>query len=709
MNADGGSAAMDDLLTEFVAETREMLGDMQGELIAWETDPSDQARLDTIFRFVHTVKGNCGFFHFPRLERLSHAAESALAEVRAHKRVADRALVDAILAVVDRIGALNDAIENNDDKDTGSYAERKDDELIDALDRTEATLPAGPPNPTNSANASGLSPAAPRSIRLPVELLDRVMNSVSDMVLARNDLGRRLRDGGATPELDGPFDRLTSILCDLRGDVTRMRMQRVEHLYAPLPRLVRDVADELGKDVAFVCEGGDVELDREMIAMIRDPVMHLVRNAVDHGIETADRRERGAKPARGTLRLTSRQSGNMIVMVLSDDGAGLDIAAIGQRAVDAGIMTRADAETRSRDELSSLIFLPGISTVRAISTVSGRGVGMDVVRSNIEKIGGTITVASEAGKGTQFTLRLPLTLSIVSALIVSIGEYRFAIPHSYLKEIAVARSSGVELARVGGRDLLSFRGQRIVCLALNRILKVDGRRPVRGQRFIVLRHGGGTLFALAVDRVHDQEDLVVKPLSPAIMGVGIYAGTTLMDDGRPVLMLDVPAIADEAGIVSELDPWAPAHDNAARLAVPRSLRRLLLFTDAARRRRAVDLTIVDRIDQVDIDACHPTNGQTRCMVEGRMLPLIGAMPDEPGLERFSALRLADGSRRAVLPATDLQEAEIEEHAVCAVDDDPELLGIVIIDGRPVSLLAGHALFANTGDGLRVPAVAEAGR
>ncbi|MBU2032792.1 MAG: Hpt domain-containing protein, partial [Alphaproteobacteria bacterium] len=331
---------MDDLLADFVAETREMLEASGEEIVAWEADPADKARLDTIFRFVHTVKGNCGFFDFPRLERLSHAAEDALADCRAGRRDPDRALVSAVLAIMDRIGRMNDAIEAGEEFPAGG-----DEALIEALQpgaelaEQQETSHAGPDDAEEGTVRASRTSQVQRSIRLPVDLLDEVMKGVSDMVLARNDLARRLREAGEQPTIDGPFERLSAILADVRNATTRMRMQRLEHLFGALPRLVRDLAHELGKEVTVEFEGGDVELDREMVEMVRDPLTHIIRNAIDHGIEPPEKRREADKRPEGLLKFAARQSGNRISLAISDDGRGIDVDRLEAKALAAGVYT----------------------------------------------------------------------------------------------------------------------------------------------------------------------------------------------------------------------------------------------------------------------------------------------------------------------------------------------------------------------------------
>ena len=702
-----GMAQMDDLLADFVAETREMLEAIEGELVAWEADPSDSTRLDSIFRFVHTVKGNCGFFDFPQLEKLSHAAESVLAEVRAGRRQPNSRLVTAVLAVIDRIAEMAGMIEageklpDDDDQLLISALEGRledFDELAGLQSAGQSNQPADQ-SPDPSSDLSGHQPAASRrSIRLPVELLDRVMSGVSDMVLARNDLSRRLRDAGNEPTLDGPFERLSGILADVREAITRMRMQRIELLYNALPRLVRDLSAELGKQVMVDFEGGSVELDREMIEMIRDPITHLIRNAIDHGIETPSERIARGKREIGMLSITSRQSGNQITMAITDDGAGLDEAKIGAKAVAAGLVTQSELDAMPSDDIVSLIFEPGLSTADQVSAISGRGVGMDVVRSNIEQIGGRISVSSEPGKGAQFFLELPLTLSIISALTVSVEGQFFAIPNSYVEEIAHGASSSVVFSEIGDRDLVTFRGQRIPCLTLNNVLDVTPRRAGPDQRLILLRLGGGDIFALAVDRIHDQEDLVIKPLSPAVMATQVYAGTTLLDDGRPVLMLDIPAIAASHGLVSDIRSRPVNTGEGVTQTAATSTRTLMTFVDLDGRRRAIGMDLVSRIDQVEQSAFDIEGERAQVVIDQKIIELAGKPKGAFPAGKVRLLRLSDSQSDLAYPVAELGETVEYDGSMAPADTDPEIEGVALIDGLPIPVVDGYHLFAAHGAG-----------
>jgi len=701
---------MDDLLAEFIAETREMLEATGGELVAWEADPADRARLDAIFRFVHTVKGNCGFFDFPRLASLSHAAEDALADCRAGRREPDRHLVSGVLAIIDRIAAMIDAIEAGEEFPGGG-----DEALIAALDIANEVPTGEDPDggeagadPALHAAAASALPGAgeeqtatfrrsdQRTIRLPVELLDRVMSGVSDMVLARNDLAHRLRQAGNQPTIDGPFERLTTILSDVRDAITRMRMQRIETLFGALPRLVRDLSAELGKQVMVDLDGGDVELDREMIETIRDPLTHIIRNAIDHGIEAPSARLAQGKREIGLLAIAARQSGNTISIVLADDGRGLDEERIAAKAVATGLVTAAERAGMSRDKILNLIFEPGFSTAETVSNVSGRGVGLDVVRQNLEKVGGSIKVASVPGEGTTFTLQIPLTLSIIAGLTVEVAGHRFAIPQSYVEEIVQGTARALDLTRLGETALVTFRGARVPCLMLGEVLGLAAAETAAEPTLVMLRLASGDLFALAVEGIHSHGDLVVKPLAPAVMKSGLYAGSTLLDDGTPVLLLDVANIAAQHALVSDtrtrvLGPLAE------ETAVADTATRAMLFTDFAGRRSAVRLELVQRIETAPVAAIDRSAARPRVVIDGLILPLIG-LPDGPLTQtRVRLLRLSDGACELLYAVREVEDAVELTEALAPVPEDPLAEAITLIGGKPATLIDAHALFALHGE------------
>ena len=678
---------MDDLIADFVAECREMLEALGGEIVAWEASPDDRARLDNIFRFVHTVKGNCGFFEFPRLEALSHAAEDALADCRAGRRQPDEALVSAVLAILDRISDMIAAI------DAGEQMPEGDDQpLIDALAvgaegpvaSTAAAITADPNAKTNSA---------PRTIRLSVELLDRVMSGVSDMVLARNELSRRLREAPDDVAVAGAFERLSGIIAEMRDAITRTRMQRIDNLVIALPRMVRELSGELGKQILVDIDGGDVELDREMIEMIRDPLTHIIRNAVDHGIELPAARLKAGKREIGLLSVSARQSGNQILIDIVDDGKGIDGAKLLEKAIASGVVTKEDAAAMTPREQLALIFEAGLSTAKSVTAISGRGVGMDVVRSNVERIGGVVEVDSAPGKGTRMTLRVPLTLTIIPALTVSIGNQHFAIPRSAIEEIVRANGSSVTLERIGGAGVATIRGRRVPEVALADVLGLASDVADEDRTLVVLRPAGADVFALAVDRIHDHEELVVKPAAPAVMATGLYAGTTLADDGSPILLFDPGGLALVGGVHLE------TIDRGARLAeTPVAVANheipVLLFRGLDGARRALRLGVVDRIEEVDATDIRHTAGRLRVQLGEAILPLAGIDTDAPTDGKVRVFRLNDGHQEIGYAFREVIDLMTIDATVIPAERAGAISGVTLIGGEPAELIDAHWLFAD---------------
>lgn len=680
---------MDDLIADFVSECRDMLESLGGEIVAWEAAPQDRARLDSIFRFVHTVKGNCGFFDFPRLEALSHAAEDALADVRAGRRQPDPGLVSAVLAIIDRIGEMVEVIASGASLPVGS-----DEDLIEALkpgaeQATPAVAVAAAPN----AMAQGQ--AAPRTIRLSVDLLDRMMSGVSDLVLARNELARRLRDTSTDVAVASAFERMSGIIAEMRDAITRTRMQRIESLFVGLPRMVRDLSAELGRQVLIDIDGGDVELDREMIEMIRDPLTHIVRNAVDHGIEPPAERLNAGKREIGLLSVSARQSGNQILIDIVDDGRGIDGQRLVDKALSVGILERSEATRLGPKERLQLIFEAGLSTAKAVTSISGRGVGMDVVRSNVERIGGVVEVDSKPGQGTAMTLRVPLTLTIIPALTVSIGTQHFAIPRVAIEEIVRASGESVELSEVGGAGIVTIRGRRVPEIVLADLLGLDSDLPDTERTLIVLKPAGGDVYALSVDRVHDHEELVVKPAAPAVMATGLYAGTTLADDGSPILLFDPAGLARIAGVRFEAqDRSVRLLDEAAAPMATEETTPVLLFLDCSGARRAIRLGVVDRIEEVRGAAVSLAAGRVRVQLGQSIIPLEGLerLPDSN--DKLKLFRLSDGETQIGLAFSEVLDLEGIADRIILADAPGMVEGVTLVAGEPAELVDAHWLFAS---------------
>lgn len=666
---------MDDLLQEFIAETRETLEALSGEIVAWEADPTDRARLDAIFRFVHTVKGSCGFLDLPRLARLSHAAEDVLAAVRAGERVPDPTLVNAVLAIVDRIGEIVEAI------DAGAPLDDSGEELlIAALDAgAEAAAPVAQQTPQRVA--------ANRTVRLSTELLDRMMSGMSDMVLARNELARRMRDESVDPTIEAALDRLSMTVAELRDTVTRTRMQKVDALFSALPRMVRDTAAEVGKAVQLVIEGSDVELDREMIEMMRDPLVHIIRNSIDHGIETGEERRKAGKRETGRLIVSARQSGNQIIIEISDDGRGIDTDRLVQKLTASGQTRGRDLSALSERAKLDLIFEPGLSTKDEVTAISGRGVGMDVVRANIEQIGGRIDLVNNKGRGLCILIHVPLTLSIIPAIVVGIATQRFAVTRQAIEEIVHVSGDSIRIDLLGDTPTATVRDRRMPLVDLGALLGLREPAPAAADMLAIISANGGS-FAVAVDSVLDHEELVIKPASPAVMATGIYAGQTLPDSGSPMLLLDCAGVAVAAGInfardvAIEEDEAEATHDVLADA---------LLFDDLDGRRRAVPLAIVDRVETVDAENARFSGGRMRLLLEGRIIPLA-ALGEIEGRSELAVLRIKDGDAEVAYAI-----AEPVDIVAVPADISPSaqagpILGVVTIGDEQVELIDPQWLF-----------------
>ncbi len=664
---------MDDLIQEFIAETRETLEALAGEIVAWEAEPSDRARLDAIFRFVHTVKGSCGFLDLPRLARLSHAAEDVLAAVRDGKRTPGTALVSAVLAIVDRIGELVEAI------DAGvALDDAQEDLLIAALDEDA--------QPVAQVGQVLHHRSVSRSVRLHVDLLDRMMNGMSDMVLARNELARRLRDSAvAQPRVEAALERLSLTVAEMRDTVTRTRMQKIDALFSALPRIVRDTAAGLGKAVTLHLDGADVELDREMIEVMRDPLVHIIRNAIDHGIESPAARARAGKRETGRLEVSARQSGNQILVEIADDGAGIDSARVVAKAIACGLVSEREAAALSPQARLDLVFAPGLSSRDEVTAVSGRGVGMDVVRANIEQIGGRIALANRPGQGLTISIQMPLTLSILSTVVLGAGGQRFAIARAAIEEIVTVRNDTVRIDRVGGVDVATVRGQRMPLISLAGLL---GLADADGCGLLALVSVRDGCFALAIGSVLDTEELVVRPAAPAVMATGLYAGQTLPDSGSPMLLLDAAGLASAAGLRFTAVAAADEIPRAAETPAVQAL----LFDDLDGRRRAVALAVVDRVETVDAGAIRDSAGRMRLTTEGGIIPvhLCAGLGDRT---QVAVLRLTDG-------ATEIGYAIAEALEIVGLPADivparggGHIRGVAMIEGAPVEVIEPMALFA----------------
>lgn len=576
------STEADEIKADFLIEAGELVEGLSAQLVELESRPDDSSLLNAIFRAFHTVKGGAGFLDLAPLVAICHAAEDVFNVLRSGQRGVDAALMDAVLEAVDEVRSRMQALAEgrklkaapkalverlhalaraeaaavampeparpamSPGGDGDAISEDDFEALLDQLHgkgqapktvvtpppvaaTPAATPPAAPPDAPEAVIAKAT--AAEPSIRVDTARLDTLMNLVGELVLVRNRL-KALRGSAALPpsaaRAVGELDFLTR---SLQNAVMQVRMQPIGRVFARVPRIARDVARGLGKQVHVQLLGEGTEIDKNLVEALADPLVHMVRNSVDHGIELPEQRQAAGKPAAGTLTLSADQQGDGIVIRVSDDGAGIDAEKIRRKAVEKALLGVSEAAALSPEECLQLVFLPGFSTRESVSDLSGRGVGMDVVMTAIKGLGGSVHIEATPGQGTRVTLRLPLTLAILSALIVDADGRRYALPLAPVQDIfALAPEAVVRMERW---DAVLLRRETL------RLIYLDpAQTPAETPRHVVVAQVGETRYGFVVRTVRGREEVVIKPLGPSLRGLAGVSGATVMPDGRLALILD---------------------------------------------------------------------------------------------------------------------------------------------------------------------------
>ena len=651
---------MDELTREFLIESQEGLDRMERCLTELEERPDDAALLAEIFRSVHTIKGTTGFLGFKRLEKLAHAGENLLGLLRDGKLAADRAVITGLLQLLDGLRSILKTIEVESSEGEGVDADLIEQleelqvpakarqevhaksitpkkpiagvqvdvpvplpliEVPDALPEEAPGDVAKPPQPAKAAGNGSAGSAVESTLRVDVTLLNRMMNLVGELVLTRNQV---LQATAADPNMTLLSRRLDMVTADLRESVMKARMQPVSNIFSKMPRIVRDVSQSLGRRVRLEMEGQDTELDKSLLEAIKDPLTHAVRNSLDHGIEPPDVREAAGKNPEGKLKLRAAQEGSHVIIEVSDDGAGIAVEKIREKAIERGLITADRASQLPERELLQLIFLPGFSTAAKVTNVSGRGVGMDVVRTNVEKIGGKVEIDSRAGKGTTLRLRIPLTLAIIPALIVHSLKQSFALPQGALSELVHVPPDKADttIEWVDDAPLYRLRGKLLPLVFLDRLLMPgeETGRPAPRDHYIAVLDADGRRYGLVVDGLADPEEIVVKPLSAVLKDIGLFSGATVLGNANLALILDPGAIATKAGVtlIAEEDlALAEAAEKGEE--GPSNIEYLLV--QAAGRQAAVPLADVLRIEQVPISRIEYIGYRPVLNFEGQLLPV----------------------------------------------------------------------------------------
>jgi two-component system chemotaxis sensor kinase CheA len=652
----------EDVIREFLVESYENLSRLDQELVELEKHPKDAELLASIFRTFHTIKGTCGFLSFSTLERITHQAETLLSQLREGRRDLNPSLVSLVLDTVDATRKVLGSIEASGEEGPERFeglterlrvaaqlspaAEDKPIPVLKPLPATEdKPLPILTPSPAVEAPVPAVerldfdiaaehtedkpregeltksSAVADSNIRVGVGLLDKLMDLVGELVLTRNQI-LQFNTEREDAALNVTSQRLNLITTELQEGVMKTRMQPIGMVWNKLPRVVRDMATSLGKQILLEMDGTETELDRTIIEAIKDPLVHLVRNSCDHGIEAPDVRVRMGKPPQGTLTLRAYHEGGQVNIEIGDDGAGIDVAQVKQKAIEKGFLRPEQAVKLTDRELLNMVFQPGFSTAKTITNVSGRGVGLDVVKSNIEKIGGIVDIFSRPGEGTTVKLKIPLTLAIIPGLVITSGGERFVIPQvSLLELIRLEGDSGEKhIERVHGTPVYRRRGTLLPIAYLNQVLGLKSAERADVVSMVVLQ-AEDRQFGLVVDGINDTQEIVVKPLSKQLKGLTVYAGATIMGDGRVALILDVLGIGQRSGVLAESrDQARAAAEQKTQFGTEQQ--RLLLFRAGSFERLAVPLSLVARLEEFPQSSIEHAGGCQVVQYRNRILPLI---------------------------------------------------------------------------------------
>ena len=661
-------AELDDVVKEFLVESHENLDALDRLLVELEQTPDDRENLASIFRTIHTIKGTCGFLGFSKLESISHVGENLLSRMRDGKLHLNAEIATALLQMVDAIRQILTTIEatasEGDHDYTALVAElnRLNTGSTEAAAHAPAATPvaAAPPvvetPPVPVAAVAVAAPADPHhdepvavveeaaqdrrsgedrrsgddrrgavhdaSLRVDVGLLDKLMNLVGELVLARNQI-LQFTATQNDPSFVGATQRLNLVTSELQEGVMKTRMQPIDNVWSKFPRIVRDLATQCKKQVRIEMVGKETELDKTIIEAIKDPLTHIVRNSVDHGIEMPQARVAKGKAAEGVLRLKAFHEGGQINIEIADDGAGIDPEKIRKKAVERSLVTADQAARLSDTEVLRMIFLPGFSTAAKVTNVSGRGVGMDVVKTNIEKIGGTVDIQSQPGQGTTVRLKIPLTLAIIPALVVTCAGDRYAIPQVSLLELVRLEGEqarqGIE--RLHGAPVYRLRGQLLPIVYLRRELGLEGNAAAGDLVNIVVLRADDRQFGLVVDAINDTEEIVVKPLGPQLKGIPVYAGATIMGDGKVALILDVLGMAQQAKVVSEVrDRGVGQRLTAAGETT--AARQTLLVLQLGERRVGLPISLVSRLEKIPREQVETADQHEVVQYRGEILPIV---------------------------------------------------------------------------------------
>ena len=775
----------DDLLQDFVVESNEHLEDIEAELLTIEDqgDDFEEDLVNKVFRALHSIKGASGFLGLERICELSHSMESVLNAIRSHDLSVSSEIIDTLLKSSDVLKAMLEDIAGSNEFDIVTFVQALESVNTESKPKVEAVTPAPTqatpepePEPEPSANAEAEepkpeSPPAPSvsapsatpakpaakskptpatsgeakkterastaststaTVRVPVSVLDHLMNLAGELVLGRNQLIQTLSAEDPVG-LDLVGSRIDQITSELQEAIMETRMQPVGNVFSKFPRVVRDLSGLIGKQVNLVTEGDDVELDKTIIEAISDPLTHLVRNAVDHGVETPEGRQANGKPACGQVVLRAFHDGGTVNLTISDDGAGIDVEVLKAKAVEKGILTPDRSREMSDRDARRLIFHPGFSTKEQVTDISGRGVGMDVVSTNLEKLGGTIEIESELGVGTTLAVKLPLTLAIIPALIVRSSSDSFALPQLNILELVRVKDGdeGTRIERLKGAEVLRLRGRLLPLIRLDETIGCTAAGPLehrdvearesaalsdeaseesearsdsrRDSLNIIVVAAGQLQYGLVVDDLRDSEEIVVKPLGRHIKDAPCFSGATILGDGHIALILDIAGIAnfhklDVRGLADEKAEDGRSESSSEQSEDKQSV---ILFHNHPGEHFAIPAGAVARIDRIDTNTLVNIGGVEAVQGRDKILPIlrlesqVSAKPMDDNDTAYVIVVEAEDREIGLLVSTLVDVQDITTKVDTMTIREPGISGSVTLDGAETRLidifeLADHA-------------------
>ncbi|WP_339732651.1 chemotaxis protein CheW [uncultured Gimesia sp.] len=740
---------MDDILQEFLAESWENLGQLDSEIVELEKDPQNAELIASIFRTIHTIKGTCGFLGLTNLGAVAHSAENVLGKMRERILDVSPGAISLVLEAIDQIKALLQGLEatGEEPKTDHSSLTLMLDELAEYATKAAAETPASAPEPDSETTPAGSAPevevgsssplvessenaveheeeavaansetksetpgptvpasvaedtstksskvsVADLSIRVNVNVVDSLMNLVGELVLTRNQLLQLARGDEEESKYAAPITLLNRVTTDLQEGVMKTRMQPIGNAWNKLPRLVRDLSQVTSKQIELVMTGAETELDRTVLDAIKDPLTHMVRNSADHGLELPDVRKANGKPESGTVNLNAYHEGGHVIIEIEDDGAGISRDKVLAKAVAQGLIKEADASSASDSHIYSMIFHAGFSTAEKISSVSGRGVGMDVVRTQIEKIGGTVDLTSKVGKGTLVRIKIPLTLAIVSALVLESGGQPFAIPQLGVVELVrLSAEDREKIETIHNKEVFRLRDRLLPLVHLNEVLGLEETPPddhdLDATNIVVVQVGEDQ-FGLIVSRIFDTEEIVVKPVGRLLKNIGLYQGTTILGDGSVVMILDVSGIFNKCGGSAAHSQSTSEETNTG---ANRDTISMLLFNVGENQTMAVPLALVARLEEFPQESIETNGGHQVVQYREDLLPLVsvegaGYGSGEP-LDPQPVIVFSDNNRSMGLMVNEIKDIIDEQFVIRMQSDRSGILGTAIIGKNAIDVI-----------------------